>query len=206
LRVYHALLAQRPGDARLRARIESLTHGGSGGGGGETVQAFLRRILAGRLGTEAHTPGSPLDSAFAVAPAESEPDLGGEVSGPGEATRPAADDISLDHVFGVESVSGQYPAQSAPTPTSQPPQPPQPTVPSGGFSFDQFFSPSPPPPSPPRPQGPLGAPSPPGSAPEAPTPAPRMSDRGSGARARPLATEDEADLDQFQAWLRGLKS
>jgi tetratricopeptide (TPR) repeat protein len=34
LRVYQALLAQRPGDARLRARIEQISSGGRRGGGG----------------------------------------------------------------------------------------------------------------------------------------------------------------------------
>src|SRR5213080_5594938 len=72
LRVYQALLAQRPDDARLRGRVESLTGGGAreaGRGTGETVQVFLKRILAGRPGTPASEPpdppaGSSLDAAF----------------------------------------------------------------------------------------------------------------------------------------------
>ncbi|TLY56069.1 MAG: tetratricopeptide repeat protein, partial [Gemmatimonadetes bacterium] len=77
LRVYRALLAQRPTDARLRARVESLAPGGrwgaGRGGAGETVQAFLKRILASRPGApapEAPRSGgrSPLERAFAVVP------------------------------------------------------------------------------------------------------------------------------------------
>jgi hypothetical protein len=208
LRVYHALLAQRPGDARLKARIQSLTRGGAsgregGGGGGETVQAFLRRILTGRLGAPApESPeplgSSPLDSAFAIAPAEPEPDAGS--SSPGEASRPAADNISLDQVFGYEGAAGTPSSPAvppAPASTSQPSGPP-----SGGFSFDQFFSPTPAPAASPSPSpGPA-----PDSGPGRATPAPKTSDRASGPRARPPAPEDEGDLDQFQAWLRGLKS
>jgi tetratricopeptide (TPR) repeat protein len=214
LRVYHALLAQRPGDARLKARIESLTRGGrggrsggaageEGGGGGETVQAFLRRILTGRLGAPApESPeplaSSPLDSAFAIAPTEPEPDAGS--SSPGEASRPAADNISLDQVFGDEGGAGTPRSPAVPPPAASTSQPSGP--PSGGFSFDQFFSPTPIPAASPSP-GPGPAPdSGPGRAP----PAPKTSERASGPKARPPAAEDEGDLDQFQAWLRGLKS
>jgi hypothetical protein len=62
----------------------------------------------------------------------------------------------------------------------------------GGFSFDQFFNSG----------APSGAPgaaagsAAPGGAPGAPP---------EGPRSHP-AVEDEGDLDQFQAWLRGLKS
>jgi tetratricopeptide (TPR) repeat protein len=215
LRVYEALLAQRPGDPRLRARVQSLTGrtgwlgggggvGGVGGGAGatgETVQAFLKRILAGRLGARGAeggadvraressdspdpTGGSPLDSAFAVA-SEPEADSGAD-SARGEATRPAADNISLDQVFG-----DSLPPSAAPAPPAAPaPSGP----PSGGFSFDQFFSAGPDAGS----GGATSSSSEGGAAPKAPA-------RGSGPKARP-PTEDEGDLDQFQAWLRGLKS
>ncbi|HVH69097.1 MAG TPA: tetratricopeptide repeat protein [Gemmatimonadales bacterium] len=216
LRVYQALLAQRPRDARLRARVESLTRGtaGSRGGGssssGETVQAFLKRILTGRLGgggstVESSDPvaSSPLDRAFAVAPAESEADVGGAVSGPGEATRPATDSISLDNVFGDEGGRGGGGGEAGETRSSPDtmPQPPHTAAPSGGFSFDQFFSPSPP-----SPPSSASSPNPSSAAPEAPPPTPKPSERASGGRVRPPTVEDEGDLDQFQAWLRGLKS
>src|SRR5256885_3739330 len=57
LHVYEALLAKRPMDARLRGRVEALAGGGTraaGRGTGETVQRFLKRILAGRPGAPAH--------------------------------------------------------------------------------------------------------------------------------------------------------
>ena len=210
LRVYQALLAQRPGDARLRSRVESLTPGGrkqaradAGRAGGENVQAFLKRILAARPGeaaaasTDARPSGgrSPLERAFAVVPPEVETDLG--ASAPGEATRPASEGISLDAVFGDEGPRSSIPAAPATPPLAAEPTPP-PAAPSGGFSFDQFFSPAPAPaPAPVPGPGPGASPAPSGS-PDAPA-------RPSGGRAMP-PVEDESDLDQFQAWLRGLKS
>ena len=103
LRVYHALLAKRPADARLRGRVEALTGGGNrhdAAGTGETVQVFLKRILAGRPGAPGPAPsgpqvGSPLDDAFAPTHSEVEPDPRPSVVSPGEATRPAVDAISL---------------------------------------------------------------------------------------------------------------
>src|SRR5207248_359353 len=90
LRVYEALLAKRPGDRRLRARVAGLSSGDPGARGGDTgeaVQTFLRRILAGRppaRGQDAapdpeplpapEAPGSPLEGAFAIAPLEYEPE------------------------------------------------------------------------------------------------------------------------------------
>lgn len=214
LRVYHALLAQRPGDARLRARVQSLISGGTG----ESAQAFLKRILAGKPGAPvagASAPpaspqppppapppapreaeatrwpvesgGSPLDSAFAVADEAPE----SESIAPGEATRPAADSISLDQVFGDEGGRSSEPVAEEPAAPASAAPPPA-AAPSGGFSFDQFFSAGA------EPAAGGGAPSASGAAPRAPA-------RASGPKQRP-PTEDEADLDQFQAWLRGLKS
>ncbi|HYL55740.1 MAG TPA: tetratricopeptide repeat protein [Gemmatimonadales bacterium] len=207
LRVYQALLAQRPGDARLRSRIESLSPGGrkqaradAGRGGGENVQAFLKRILAARPGegaaasTDARPSGgrSPLERAFAVVPPEVETDPG--ATAPGEATRPASEGISLDAVFGDEGPRSSIPAAPPTPPLAAEPTPP-PTAPSVGFSFDQFFSPAPAP----APAPVAGASPAASGSPDAP-PA-----RPSGGRATP-PVEDESDLDQFQAWLRGLKS
>jgi len=206
LRVYQALLAKRPGDPRLRARIAGLSSGDPGaraGDTGESVQTFLRRILAGRppaRGQDAapdpeplpapEWPGSPLEGAFAIAPPEFEPEP--EILAPGEASRPADDSITLDAVFGEESPrSALAPAASTAPPVDPAPAPPTPPPP-GGFSFDQFFSP---------PSAPPGGATPPAegnAAPSGPV-------RSSGSKARP-PMEDEGDLDQFQAWLRGLKS
>src|SRR2546427_585809 len=141
LRVYEALLAKRPTDARLRRRVEALAGGGTreaGRGTGETVQLFLKRILAGRPGAPAHSAPaarSPLEDAFALAHSDTEPSSAPEVVSPGEATRPATDSISLDQVFGDEgsSSSGAAPEATPPAPSPAPPQ-------TGGVSFDQFFS------------------------------------------------------------------
>jgi tetratricopeptide (TPR) repeat protein len=193
LRVYQALLAKRPADARLRGRVESLTgRAGTTDGGretGETVQVFLKRILAGRPGAPAPQPSgpparSPLDDAFAIAHSDPEPDPVSEVVSPGEATRPATDSISLDQVFGDEGSRSSSAALEAtpPAPSAAPQE-------TGGFSFDQFFS---------------STEQPAGGGEVAPA-SPQPPARGSGARLRP-PVEDEGDLDQFQAWLRGLKS
>ena len=211
LRVYQALLAQRPGDARLRSRVESLTPGGrkqaradAGRAGGENVQAFLRRILAARPGegpaasTDARPSGgrSPLERAFAVVPPEVETDPG--AAAPGEATRPASEGISLDEVFGDEGPRSSIPAAPAASPPLAAGPTPHVAAPSGGFSFDQFFSPAPAP-------APIPGPGPsPGASPAA-SGSPDAPARPSGGRAMP-PVEDESDLDQFQAWLRGLKS
>ena len=203
LRVYQALLAQRPMDARLRGRIASLTGGGEGEAGrptGETVPAFLKRILAGRPGVPAPAPPAPaarssLEDAFAIAHSDPEPRPAHGVVSPGEATRPATDSISLDQVFGDEGVSPPRPAVAVPVAQAPEATPPSATPQqSGGFSFDQFFSAS----EPADAAGGVSAASAEGGATPSPT-------RGSGGRPRP-PVEDEGDLDQFQAWLRGLKS
>ncbi len=188
LRVYQALLARRPADGHLRARVDALT----GGGTGESVHAFLKRILAGRPGPGAPESSppvgeSPLDGAFAAAAVHmvSEPEPA--IDAPGEATRPAADSISLDQVFGEEGARSSPPgaetaAEAAPAPAAPP---------SGGFSFDQFFG--------------AGSEADASGAAAAESDAlPKTPARPSGAKPRPV--EDEGDLDQFQAWLKGLKS
>ena len=200
LRVYQALLAKRPADRRLRGRVASLAGGGTGAEGagtGETVQVFLKRILAARPGPTPSVPvgTSPLDDAFAIAHSDAELGPGPGVVSPGEATRPAADSISLDQVFGDEG-----PLSSGVAPEATPPAPSPAPQETGGFSFDQFFSPS-------EPAGAGGA----GGAGGAPAtrgeggPTVQPPARSSGGRLRP-PVEDEGDLDQFQAWLRGLKS
>jgi len=108
------------------------------------------------------------------------------VVSPGEATRPATDSISLDQVFGDEGFRSSGAAPEAAPPPAAPTPAPQDT---GGFSFDQFFSPT---------EQPAGGGEVAPATPEPPA-------RSSGGRLRP-PVEDEGDLDQFQAWLRGLKS
>jgi len=211
LRVYHALLAKRPADARLRGRVEALTGGGNrhdAAGTGETVQVFLKRILAGRPGAPgpvASGPqvGSPLDDAFAPTHSEVEPDPRPSVVSPGEATRPADDAISLDEVFGDEGPrdSGAVPEPATPAPPAISAPPPAPQQ-SGGFSFDQFFSASESTDQGGRGAGSMGGAGGSGTPGEGGATPPA---RASGGRLRP-PVEDEGDLDQFQAWLRGLKS
>ena len=191
LRVYQALLAKRPADRRLRGRVASLAGGGTGAEGagtGETVQVFLKRILAARPGPTPSVPvgTSPLDDAFAIAHSDAELGPGAGVVSPGEATRPAADSISLDQVFGDEGSRSSGVAPEAAPPPPAPSPAPQDT---GGFSFDQFFSPT----------------EPPAGGGEVAPATPQPPARSSGGRLRP-PLEDEGDLDQFQAWLRGLKS
>lgn len=182
LRVYQALHTQHPGDGRLRAKVEALSGGAGAPSSGQTAQAFLKGILASRPGMAAapeRTGASPLDSAFAAAP---DPDT------PGEPTRAAADDLSLDAVFGDELPGPVGPAgRQAGAPAAAPAPVPRAAAPSGGFSFDEFFSAG-------------GAPGPAASA-AAPATAPQVP----GVRARP-PVEDDGDLDQFQSWLKGLKS
>ncbi len=199
LRVYQALLAKRPTDARLRGRVESLAGRRAMDPGrrtGETVQVFLKRILAGRPGNPSSPPPgpparSPLDDAFAIARSDPDPGPAPGVVAPGEATRPATDSISLDQVFGDEGmrISGAASEPPPPPPASAPPAAPPVPEDTGGFSFDQFFSPT----------------DKPASGGEVAPAAPQAPARSSGGRVRP-PVEDEGDLDQFQAWLKGLKS
>jgi len=216
LRVYQALLAQRPDDARLHARVDALSPGrqrtggaGGGRGTGESVPAFLKRILAGRPPAAGDSPPepaavaeSPLERAFAVAPPDVQP--GPELATRHEGTRHAEDTISLDDVFGEVRARGPRPVadgagsqpQASPVPSAAaPPAAPAPPAPAptqtGGFSFDQFFG------APPSRGG--------ADAGTAGGAGGRPSARPSGAKAHP-PLEDEGDLDQFQAWLKGLKS
>src|SRR5437867_10498458 len=106
LRVYQALLAQRPNDARLKSKVEKLSSGGRKKSG-VSAQAFLKRIWSGR---GAAPPGpvdqSTLSAAFDVA----EPT-------PGEPSHPAHDHISLDSVFGEEAGkrTNSQPTDAAPS-------------------------------------------------------------------------------------------
>ncbi|HYK82452.1 MAG TPA: tetratricopeptide repeat protein [Gemmatimonadales bacterium] len=247
LRVYQALLAERPGDARLRARVAALSPGGRPGrhGTGESLTGFLKRLMAARPGAAAEPPaptpslppapyphgppraaapqeresatthgGSPLlENAFGTGSAAERGSVPGAL---GEATRPAAagDNISLDQVFGEEGLGSSsaraephepsHPAEphAALPPPPSPPAAAEPSQQTGGFSFDQFFSPA----APPATGGAPGAPGGAGGGGGAGGPAaPKAPGRTSGSKPRPQA-EDEGDLDQFQAWLRGLKS
>lgn len=177
LRVYQALLAQRPTDARLRAKVEQLSGGGRKASG-VSAQAFLKNIWAGRRAPE--PPPAMEQSTLAAAFDAAGPP-------PGEPSHPAQDHISLDSVFGEEAAR----RASAPTPAPESGQPAEPEGKTGGgpgFSFDEFF-----------------AGSKPGAAPATPAEeGARTPGRSSGRSQRPA--EDEGEADQFQQWLKKLKS
>jgi hypothetical protein len=182
LRVYRALLADRPGDARLATRVRELEGPARPARAAapplESATAFLRRVWHGAPAPEpeALELTGALEAAFAAAPRVSEA-LPQATEAPGAPTQPAEDVISLDAVFG-----DQVGRSVASEPLAQPPAPeaPAPSA-TGGFSFDDFF----------------------GAAPGAPGQPARASTRGPRpSRPQP---EDE-DLDQFQAWLKGLKT
>lgn len=164
LRVYQALLAQRPTDARLKSRVEQLSSGGRKGSG-LSAQAFLKSIWSGRGAPPPAPPSSATEPQSTLAAAF-------EPAGPppGEPSHPAQDHISLDSVFGEEAARRAKPPEGEPKPDAP-----------GGFSFDEFF-----------------AGSKPGSE------SARTPGRSSGRNQRP--SEDEADADQFQQWLKKLKS
>ena len=192
LRVYQALLAQRPHDARLKAKVEQLSGGSSGRKrSGISAQAFLKNIWSGQAAKPAPpsgaAPQSTLDAAFDVAePAASQPF--------GEPSRPAQDHISLDTVFGEEGArraSESAPAAGSATPAA--PSPPDGSK-TGGFSFDEFFAGG----------KPDAAASPALGGVDAGSAKTPGGSRASGRTQRP--PEDEAEADQFQQWLKKLKS
>jgi len=97
---------------------------------------------------------------------------------PGEPSRPAQDHISLDSVFGDDAARRTGP-ERAEAPTA-PPSAPADGSKTGGFSFDEFFA------------GETASPRTPGGS------------RPSGRTQR--QPEDEVEADQFQQWLKKLKS
>ena len=141
LRVYQALLAQRPNDARLRRRVEQLAGGGeTRRGSGQSAQAFLKGIWSGR-GAPAPAPPSPPAARPAAAPAGPQSTLGAafdaaEPASPGEPSRPAQDHISLDSVFGGGDAARRQSAEGAPAAGSAGGGE---GGGGGGFSFDEFF-------------------------------------------------------------------
>ena len=177
LRVYQALLAARPNDARLKSKVEHLSPGGRKKSG-ISAQAFLKGIWSGRGATP---PAAEEQSTLAAAFDAAGPP-------PGEPSRPAEDHISLESVFGDEAgrrtnvQPAEAPAPAAPADGSK----------TGGFSFDEFFAGK---------QGGAGA-APEGA--EAASPRTPGGSRSSGRNQR--APEDEVEADQFQQWLKKLKS
>ena len=179
LRVYQALLAARPNDARLKSKVEHLSPGGRKKSG-ISAQAFLKGIWSGRGATP---PAAEEQSTLAAAFDAAGPP-------PGEPSRPAEDHISLDSVFG-DDAGRRAPGPSA-VPPSQASAAPADGSKTGGFSFDEFFA---------------GKQAGAGAAPEcaeAASPRTPGGSRSSGRNQR--APEDEVEADQFQQWLKKLKS
>jgi hypothetical protein len=176
--VYRRLLAQRPDDEALRARLAALEAPrpvlSAAALGAESVGTFLRRIAAAKLPVAAPGPPppapegpTPLEAAFASPPEEPAAQEAVPADVPGEPARPAADAFSLDQIFGAPApASGPEPAPAAPAPGQPAPL---------GSSFDEFFG--------------------------APPPA-EESVRPREAES-PRASED--DLSAFNTWLHGLK-
>jgi len=130
--VYRSVLAQRPEDAGLRAKLAALEAPplalSARALGGESVRTWLRRVALARVSgpvpaSAAVVPAgpSPLEEAFALPeepPAEPA----------GEPTQPARDAFTLDAIFGSQPGSSPAPEREA-----APPAPPT------GTSFDEFF-------------------------------------------------------------------
>jgi len=225
LRVYRALLAQRPGDASLAARVAQLSGQGappaaapasprrsSGAGSGETVGSFLKGVLSGRRVGPAPLPASPPPpappppppaprAAPAPAPVVPESTLDSAFSGSADTdTVPQVGKPSrpADDSISLDSVFGDEGGRGSTA--HAPPAAARPSSGAGGFSFDDFFGGA-------APGGAAaagggnagGAPASKGGSSDAKAPAPKA-----GGRNRPSG-EDEVDLDQFQSWLKGLK-
>jgi tetratricopeptide (TPR) repeat protein len=190
LRVYQALLAQRPGDGRLKAKVEQLSGGGRKGSG-VSAQAFLKGIWAGRPAAPPPEPPPPAPAAAEQSTLAAAFDAAdsGQAATPGEPTQPAKDHISLDAVFGDEAARRTSEAPAPAVDGAPPAEPPPP-----GFSFDQFFAGATPAPG--ASAGGTG-----GASPRTPG-----ASRSSGAGRAQRPPEDEAEADQFQQWLKKLKS
>jgi len=114
---------------------------------------------------------------------------------PGEPSHPARDHISLDSVFGDDQTRRVEP-ERGPTDALPSGAPGGPEGQGGGFSFDQFFAGAK--------GGGQAASAAPADAGSADAEGPRTPGRSSGRSLRP--PEEEADADQFQQWLKKLKS
>jgi tetratricopeptide (TPR) repeat protein len=185
LRVYQALLAQRPHDAKLKSKVEQLSPGGKKGAG-VSAQAFLKGIWSGRKAAAPPPPPPEPAAPMEQSTLASAFDAAGPP--PGEPSHPAHDHISLDTVFGEEGA--RRPTHDAPAAPGGAAAPaPADGSKTGGFSFDEFFA-----------GGKAGAAAGADAA-SAKTPG---ASRSSGRSQRP--PEDEAETDQFQQWLKKLKS
>ncbi len=190
--VYQKLLAGRPGDPAIVARLAELDSGappafGAAGRLEDSARDFLVGILSAR--PPASAPDSPPVTEALPAAAETSVQELSEERTPletafedtaaeprGAPTSPASDEVSLASVFGEE------PTEKPPAPEPGATSSAEPEAGAGGgagagFSFDEFF----------------GAKKPPGQKTESPRP-------------RRSSQLDAADEDEFRDWLKGLKS
>ena len=208
LRVYQALLASRPGDAALRARVDQLSaprsepvaasaatktpESAPPAPPAQTAVEFLRSVFHGAPGAAPVTPAAVaaaraatiLDDVFGDAADAGEAADAIETDAPAEpAASPAgAPTQPATDALSLDRVFGEQTTESgAPSPASKGAAVGATT----GFSFDDFFS------APESP--PVDVPGEPGA--------------DAAAASQPSRTgEPEQDLDQFQAWLRSLKA
>lgn len=139
--VYRQLLAQRPDDAGLRAKLAQLEAPrqaySAEGTGAESAGSWLRRLARSSISAGVPAPvtaaslapqePTPMEQAFSA-----EPESAGEalpVAIPGQPAHPASDAFSLDQVFGSPpgAASASPPAESA----------------AAAASFDEFFGAAP---------------------------------------------------------------
>ena len=153
--VYRRLLAQRPSDAGLAAKLRTAEAPPpdlrAASLGAESVGTWLKRVAASRLATGGAQPAPPPPQAGAPSPLET----AFAAESDGEPAHPAPDAFSLDQIFGAGEAPPQTPA--APDP---PPKAPAPAL---GASFDEFFG------APPSTQAPARAPTEPAEAPKRPS-------------------------------------
>ena len=174
--VYRRLLAQRPGDPALEAKLAAVEAPppalSAAALGTESARVWLRRLAQGRLGGPAAASPpppegpTPMDQAFA----QPEPPVPLAPPPPpaeptGEPARPAQEAFTLDNIFGAQG-------GTAPAPAAQP----APPSPPGSTSFDDFF----------------GAP-------------PERGSVRPDAGTAPAAPPPDDDVGSFNSWLRGLK-
>ena len=233
LRVYEALLAERPGDRRLRARVNQLMgvetaageEPGDVGGtevpdqrpaaSGQKVADFLRGILRAKPGSAAPSltmdasGTSTLDHVFAQVPEEeqaAEAPVSVPGSSPGAPTRAASDAISLDSVFGDETGTHATPRAAATEQAAASRSAPAAAAsakPASGGAGGGFSFDEFFSSSP--------APASGGAEPAATAPASSQAPGAATPAPRPSgrtprSQEDEQDLDHFQEWLKGLKA
>jgi hypothetical protein len=198
--VYGRLLAGRPDDARLKARLAELNASAGGGrgpmqfdaaaSGGRSARAMILAVLSARPSgaVAAPVPPTPEPSpAVATAARETPPGAPLATSLPepmdeafseeqgdealGAPTQPADDEVTLSAIFGEPSAS----EPSRQPVASRAPEPSAPGRTPGGFSFDEFF----------------GKPA-------------RAVPASAGRPPRDTLSDDEGE-EAFRDWLKGLK-